>query len=333
MEQHFGKIPEVPFRDALFRYGQEKQRQNPEGYKASTRFVLQRLLDRFDSLNLSDFKLALLQDYADERMLSVKEATVHRELAVLRAILNKAHREERLASVPPFPKVRMSKGRCRWLTVEEEKRLLDGAAKHLRPLLAFAIDTGGRRSELLKLDWRNVDLKRDFVTFTDTKNSEDRSVRLTERALGVLKALGPKKLGPVFTFNGNPIKDVKRAFDTARREAGIEDFRFHDLRHTFVSRLVQKGVPIYDVMHLTGHKSMAMVQRYAHLAPGYQDRAIEALNAYGREAKNRCHDLGTIDADVRQDDSALKGQNPLVCQGVLMVEPDGIEPTTSTMPL
>ena len=212
-------------------------------------------------------------------------------------------------------------------------RLLDAAAHHLRPLLAFAMDTGGRRSELLKLDWLNVDLDRKVVIFTETKNGEDRTVRLTERALDVLKALGPMKLGPVFTFNGNPIKDVKGAFDTARRAAGKEDSRFHDLRYTFASRLVQKGVPIYDVMHLTGHKSMAMVQRYAHLAPGYQDRAIEALNAYGWEAKNRWYDLGTIDADAITEDIAQKEQNPLISQGVLMVEPDGIEPTTSTMPL
>jgi len=63
----------------------------------------------------------------------------------------------------------------------------------------------------------------------------------------------------------------------------LEDFRFHDLRHTFASRLVQKGIPLYEVMHLTGHKSLEMVQRYSHLAPDYQERAIAALNSYGTE--------------------------------------------------
>jgi len=61
----------------------------------------------------------------------------------------------------------------------------------------------------------------------------------------------------------------------------LEDFRFHDLRHTFASRLAQQGVPLYEIMHLTGHKSFQMVQRYAHLAPDFQERAIGTLNAYG----------------------------------------------------
>lgn len=83
-------------------------------------------------------------------------------------------------------------------------------------------------------------------------------------------------------------KIVRTAFNEARKKAGLEDVRFHDLRHTFVSRLVQSGVPLYDVVHLTGHKSLDMVQRYAHLAPDYQERAIQALNDFG-------HNLGTDD--------------------------------------
>jgi len=286
MEQHFGAIPEVPFNDALLRYAQEKQRENPQGYKTNARYRLQRLLDRFGELNISEINLPIIQDFAEERLEQVKEGTVQKELSTLKAILNKAHREERLASVPPFPRMKALKGRCRWLTLDEEKRLLAAAAKHLRPVIAFAIDTGGRRSELLRLDWRQVDLNRSVVTFTKTKNGEDRSIRLTDRARQVLVELGPKNSGPVFTFAGKAMKDNKSAFTTAREKAGIEDLRFHDLRHTFASRLVQQGISLYEVMHLTGHKSVSMVQRYAHLAPDYQERAIKALNNYG-------HNLGT----------------------------------------
>ena len=121
------------------------------------------------------------------------------------------------------------------------------------------------------------------MTFLKTKNGEDRSLRLTDRAREILVALGPKKTGPVFSFRGKAIRDPKTAFGRARELAGIEDLRFHDLRHTFASRLVQQGVPLYEVMHLTGHKSVSMVQRYAHLAPDYQSRAIKALNAYGHK--------------------------------------------------
>jgi len=314
MEQHFGVIPDVSFQDALLRYGEEKQQANPEGYTDTVRYALQRLLNQFGTLNLSEFNLKMLQDYANERLSHVKSGTVHRDLAVVRAILNKAHREGQLAVVPPFPKVKPSKGRSRWLTVDEEERLLKVSKPHLRALIAFAVDTGGRRSELFKLDWQNVDLVRGCVTFMKTKNDEDRSVRLTKRAKQVLMDLGPSETGPVFTYQGQAIKDVKTTFGKARKNAGLEDFRFHDLRHTFASRLVQKGISIYEVMHLTGHKSLEMVQRYAHLAPDYQNRAIDALN-------DLRHNFGTVGQNECKDDTPKKSQNPKVSLGVVMVPP------------
>lgn len=210
-----------------------------------------------------------------------------------------------MATVPPFPKLKPSKGRSRWLTRAEEKRLLDSATSHLRPIIAVAVDTGGRRGELLGLDWRSVDLDRNTVTFLDTKNGEDRTVRLTDRARRVLVGLDSQKMGPVFTYGGKSILCVKGSFKSACRRAGIDDFRFHDLRHTFASRLVQKGIPLYEVMHLTGHKSFEMVQRYAHLGPDYQDRAIAALNDDDQDVvENQWHDLGTVASSRTQGSQA-----------------------------
>lgn len=237
-------------------------------------------LSRNACMLVTDITPMMIQDYADERIEEVKLATVQKELAILKAILNKARREGKLMATPNFPPLKKLPGRCRWLTPEEEKRLLASSAKHLRPLITFALDTGGRRSELLRLDWRQVDLDRNVVTFTKTKNGEDRSIRLTDRAKLILKGLDPKDSGPVFTYGGKAFREFKHSFDTAREKAKLENFRFHDLRHTFASRLVQKGIPLYEVMHLTGHKSLEMVQRYSHLAPDYQERAIAALNSY-----------------------------------------------------
>ena len=157
-----------------------------------------------------------------ERPERSKTAQEHWDLAVLRAILNKVKNEGDLVTLPIFPKVKLPKDRTRWLTLAEEQRLLNAAPKRLRLLIAFALDTGGRRSELFKLDWRYVDLPNGRVTFIETKNGEDRSVRLTERALHILLALGPKDSGPVFTYNGKPLKDVKTAYDRARKKAGLE---------------------------------------------------------------------------------------------------------------
>ena len=281
LEHHFGAMPEIPFRDALLRYAQEKERENPSSYKSAGKYRLQLLLDRFGDLNLSEIDVRRIEDFTSERRATVKEGSVQRELTVLKAILNKAKREGAIVSVPPFPRMRKQRGRKRWLSVNEEQRLIETAASHLKPLIGFAVDTGGRRSELLGLDWRQVDLDRRLITFIETKNGEDRSVRLSNRAYQVLVDLGVQKTGPVFTYRGKAMKEVTSSFKRARTKAQIEDLRFHDLRHTFASRLVQQGVSLYEVMHLTGHKYLEMVQRYAHLAPDFQDRAIDALNSYG----------------------------------------------------
>jgi len=229
-----------------------------------------------------------VQTLVDERLGTVSTGSIIRDLALIKAIINKARSEELTNFVPNFPRLKTPKPRNRWLTVREEARLFAAAAPHLKSLIRFAVDTGGRRGELLRLDWRYVDLDQKRVAFPDTKNGEDRSVRLCKRAEQTLRDLGPKDSGPVFTFQGKAIKCIKKGFDAARTRAGVEDIRFHDLRHTFASRLVQGGVLLYEVMNLTGHKSLEMVQRYAHLAPDFQTRAISVLD-------DLCHDLVTVE--------------------------------------
>jgi len=225
----------------------------------------------------------------------VSSAAAARDVSFIKAAINKARREEFTDFVPNFPRIAPAKPRNRWITAAEEDRLVEAAAPHLKPVIRFALDTGGRLSELLELDWRNVDVGARRVTFIETKNGDDRTVRLCERAQQTLRGLGPKDSGSVFTYNGKPFKDLKHAFTRARKIAGLDDVRFHDLRHTFASRLVQGGVPLFEVMHLTGHKSLSMVQRYAHLAPDFQEGAIrvldERLETPGREIG---HDLATV---------------------------------------
>jgi integrase len=287
MEQHFGKVPEVPFSVALLNYAKVQKRDHPKHFLGNTRYRLKTLECWFRGYSLSEISLGVVQQFMNERLEHVSLGTAHKDVSTLRAMLNKAHREGLLERAPKFPKLKPLKHRTRWLLPEEEDRLVCAAAPHLAPLIRFAVDTGGRRSELLGLDWRQVDMRNRRITFLDTKNGEDRTVRLCDRAVAVLASIDLKDDGSVFTYKGKAIASVKRAFDRARREANLKDVRFHDLRHTFASRLVQDGVPLYDVMHMMGHKSLAMVQRYAHLAPDYQDRAVQALNRFG-------HNLDTV---------------------------------------
>lgn len=292
LEDHFGKKPELPFSEALTRYAKAKKRDNTKNFMAKTRYRIRYLAKRFEGWNVSDFTYRNVQAFVDERLESVSSAMCLADLAIVRAAINMARREELTDFVPNFPKLKPAKPRNRWLTYEEEERLVAAAASHLKPLIRFAVDTGGRRSELLGLDWRNVDLASRRITFIETKNGEDRSVRLCERAYQTLLALGPKEQGPVFTWGGKAVKDMRSSFAKACERAGIENFRFHDLRHTFASRLVQGGVPLYEVMNLTGHKSLSMVQRYAHLAPEFQEAAIRVLD---QRPKSFGHISGTVE--------------------------------------
>lgn len=288
LDEHFGKKPELPFSDALLRYAKAQKRDYARHFMTKTRYRLRYFSARFDGWKVSDFTFGTVQAFVDERLETVSTGSVIRDLALIKAIINKARREELTDFVPNFPRLKTPKPRNRWLTVQEEARLVAAAAPHLKSLIRFAVDTGGRRGELLGLDWRYVHLDQKRVTFPDTKNGEDRSVRLCKRAEQTLRDLGPKENGPVFMFQGKAIKCIKKGFDAARTRAGVEDIRFHDLRHTFASRLVQGGVPLYEVMNLTGHKSLEMVQRYAHLAPDFQERAINVLD-------NLRHNIGTVE--------------------------------------
>ena len=288
LAEHFGKKPEVPFSETLLRYAEAQKRDHPRHFEGNTRYRLRHLHERFQGYNISEITLAVVQNYLDERLDDVSLASAQRDLSTLRSILYKAYREDLLDAASKFPRFKRLKPRDRWLTVEEEHRLVACAAGHLVPIIRFAVDTGGRLSEILGLDWRNVELEHKRIRFVDTKNGEDQTVRLCDRACATLASLGPKERGPVFTYRGRSVESVGAAFRAARQKVGLNDVRFHDLRHTFASRLVQGGVPLYDVMHLMGHKSLDMVQRYAHLAPDYQKGAIQVLNRLG-------HNLGTVE--------------------------------------
>ncbi|MCZ6859788.1 MAG: hypothetical protein O7I42_05850 [Alphaproteobacteria bacterium] len=151
---------------------------------------------------LSEITAAMAEAYFERRYEDVGRETAQREISTLPANLYKAHRQGVLERVPTFPRLKTAKPRKRWLSLEEEDRLVRSAAPHFAALIRFAVETGGRRYELLMLDWRQLELEDRRCTFLDTKNSEDRIIRLSRRASAVPASLGPKPSGPVFTYNG-----------------------------------------------------------------------------------------------------------------------------------
>lgn len=169
-------------------------------------------------------------------------------------------------------KQREPEGRVRWLTKAQAQLLIAQAgqlgprAGHLPTLITLALNTGMRKGELLGLEWARVDFAHGLIYLEagHTKGNRRRSIPINRLAQGALESCQARCPGR-FVFGG--IKDVKRSFTHACQLAGIEDFRFHDLRHTFASWLVQAGAPLTEVRDLLGHASIEMTERYAHLAP------------------------------------------------------------------
>lgn len=154
---------------------------------------------------------------------------------------------------------------------------------YVKPIVITALHTGMRKGEILSLKWDNVDLKHGFILLDVTKNGERREIPINKTLETVFldKSL-IRRLDVPYVFydpaTGKPYQNVKRSFYTACRRAGIRDFHFHDLRHTFASHLVMSGVDITTVKELLGHKTLTMTLRYAHLAPSHKVRAVDVLD-------------------------------------------------------
>lgn len=173
--------------------------------------------------------------------------------------------------------------RIRYLTKEEEEKLRYFFPPEYWPWVEIALHTGFRQSEQFELRWENVDFQIKVITIPDSKNGEVRYVPMNDKVVKIFRSLPSRLKGPwVFpSANWHTPKDphnfTQRIFLPAVRKAGIDDFRWHDLRHTFASRLVMKGTDLRTVQDLMGHKTITMTQRYAHLSPEHQREAVQRL--------------------------------------------------------
>lgn len=160
--------------------------------------------------------------------------------------------------------------RDQWLSPEEEAKILEECPGWLRDIIVFDLHTGLRQDELLSLEWSRVDFPRRTILIQKTKNGKPKALPLNLIALNILeeksKVRSVKNDLVFLSSNGTKINrhNLWRAFRKVLDDAGIQDFTFHDLRHTFATRLVQRGEDIYKVAKLMGHKDIRMTQRYAH---------------------------------------------------------------------
>lgn len=205
--------------------------------------------------------------------------TINRKVSALSKVLKYAMQSEALDKLPYIPRQKESQGRLRFLTKGEEDALLSLIALQwsdhdLWECCAVLLDTGMRCGELAKVEGKDV--RNGQVTIWDTKNGRDHTIPLTKRAstiiTGRVAAHGQGKLFPT------PYDALQKRFTRAVDHLGLTDVTLHTLRHTFASRLVQKGIPIQTVSKLLNHSTIQMTMRYAHLAPSNLADAIAALD-------------------------------------------------------
>jgi len=208
--------------------------------------------------------------FRDERLRKVTPSTVKRDLVLLGHVFEVARKEWGIYVQNPVRDIRLptdNRPRDRRLQAGEEAQLLAACEQArnpwLLPIVQLALETAMRQGELIRLRWQLIDLSRRTAHLPDTKNGDPRTVPLSSTAVRVLRALPRSLHGPVFP--GLTTEAIKRAYIRAVRRAGIENLRFHDLRHEATTRLFEKGLNIMEVASITGHKDLRMLRRYTHL--------------------------------------------------------------------
>ena len=235
-------------------------------------YLLRRLKSTFkgkeihevNSLMIENFRSSILSDGA-------AKSTANRYVALLKVMFNRAIDWNYLDS-NPAKKVKLFSEtenlRERILSFDDEEALIGVASGHLRSMIIVGLNTGMRRNEILKLKWEQVDFVMMLVKVENTKSGKPRIIPVNRRLFIELDGLKRKNGISSFVFlnpkTGLPFTDVKKAFHSAVKQAKIGSLRFHDLRHTFASRLVAAGVDLITVKELLGHHSVRVTERYTH---------------------------------------------------------------------
>ena len=259
--------------------------------------VLKALIDHFGQRLVRSIKASDLEAYKQKRLKTPtqqgtqrKIATVNRDLELLRAMLNFAVQNEWLIRSPfVLTKGLISKAaeaeRDRILSLDEEQKLLDvctGRRDHLKPLLICALDTAMRRGEIFKMEWKDINIHTNEISIpqSNTKTEEARTVGITPRLRDELERLWElSSKDPNSTVFGITTT-VKTAFQAACIESGIENFRFHDCRHTATTRMIASGSPHTEVMKITGHSQIKTFLRYLNVTSETTRKVASRLNDY-----------------------------------------------------
>lgn len=254
--------------------------------------------DNIGSFLLSDITTALIIEYrnklSSEKSLRKNgkrsSSTVNRYCSALSHCFSIAVKEWEWMQENPMLKIKKLKeprGRVRFLSDEERERLLEVCKESQSPflylLVVLAISTGARKMELCSINWEDVDLKRGMIILHDTKNGERRALPLVGIAKDLMKEHFKNRnenTNRVFPAKNliDPI-DIRTPFETALIKAEIEDFRWHDLRHSCASYLAMNGATLAEIAGVLGHKTLSMVKRYSHISEAHTAGVVERMNS------------------------------------------------------
>lgn len=249
-------------------------------------YHLKFLLPFFSEVTVLRMTKSLAEDFRRQRHAgkSIKEATINRDLSVLRHILYWGV-DEQLLTANPLARLKMARERRtrqQVLSVAEEQLLLGAATDHLLAMIVMALDTGMRRGEITSQRWEDVDFPRKllFVTHSKTPEGESREIPLSTRLHEYLVTRRQEQ-GLVINYQGQGVRIIKRSWKTALEHAGIRHIRFHDLRHTFNTRLMEAGVLQEIRMALMGHSPGSKVHAtYTHIELPAKREAIRKLEVW-----------------------------------------------------
>jgi len=263
---HLGEKPRLLWKEAVVRFMREKQNKDQNNEIS----IFKYLDPYFGHMYVDEIRRMHVDEIIQQRLKEgVSNATVNRLLQKLRAVLNKAHKEWEVKCDPPYIKLlKEPKKRVRWLTESEAQRLIMALSPHLADMVIFSLETGLRESNVTLLRWEQVDLSQRivYVEGEDILKSELAFVvPLSDAAIKVITRQVGKHPTNVFTYRGQPIRRAHtKSFNKALIKAGIENFRWHDLRHTWATWHVQRGTPLEVLQELGGWSDYKMVKRYAH---------------------------------------------------------------------
>jgi integrase len=288
-----GHKPQYLWEDAVVKWINESQKRSLDDD-----VVMFRYLDKFLSGKpLNNINRDIVENIIADKLKHATPGRANRVTALIRAVLRKAEREWGwIDKAPAIRRLKEDNKRIRWITRQEAERLCRELPDHLEAMVRFSLATGLRESNVTGLEWNQIDLQRKvcWIHPDQAKAKKAIGIPLNADAVAVIRRFIGKHDIYVFTYKGNPVlKAGGNAWKKALKRAGISQFRWHDLRHTWASWHVQAGTPLNVLQELGGWSDYSMVLRYAHLAP-------EHLAEYASKISNSAHFAHIKTEDIKK---------------------------------